>query len=192
MFSVKWCGGSPPTRAALKILSPCWHVCVGSRLYFEIAITALCERQNTTHESCSVNNARQMYVSHFSAERYDPLTSTWTSIAAMSTRRRYVRVATLGTDYFLSITVSRFCFAAHVQQTRGITNCICLLMFAPLAVCFAYSWPDGNLYAVGGYDSSSHLATVEKYDPQVNKHAVWDAVRERPPRRQVQSRSLIS
>lgn len=27
--------------------------------------------------------------------------------------------------------------------------------------------PDGNLYAVGGYDSSSHLATVEKYDPQV-------------------------
>lgn len=32
----------------------------------------------------------------FSAERYDPLTSTWTSVAAMSTRRRYVRVATLG------------------------------------------------------------------------------------------------
>lgn len=31
-----------------------------------------------------------------SAERYDPLTGTWTSIAAMSTRRRYVRVATLG------------------------------------------------------------------------------------------------
>ncbi|XP_004863958.1 kelch-like protein 17 isoform X2 [Heterocephalus glaber] len=57
-----------------------------------------------------------------SAERYDPLTGTWTSIAAMSTRRRYVRVATL----------------------------------------------DGNLYAVGGYDSSSHLATVEKYEPQVN------------------------
>lgn len=27
---------------------------------------------------------------------------------------------------------------------------------------------DGNLYAVGGYDSSSHLATVEKYEPQVN------------------------
>lgn len=27
---------------------------------------------------------------------------------------------------------------------------------------------EGNLYAVGGYDSSSHLATVEKYEPQVN------------------------
>lgn len=27
---------------------------------------------------------------------------------------------------------------------------------------------DGNLYAVGGYDSSSHLATVEKYEPQVS------------------------
>uniref|UniRef100_A0A672G905 Kelch-like family member 17 n=1 Tax=Salarias fasciatus TaxID=181472 RepID=A0A672G905_SALFA len=62
-----------------------------------------------------------------SAERYDPLTSTWTSIAAMSTRRRYVRVATL----------------------------------------------DGSLYAVGGYDSSSHLATVEKYDPQSN---TWTAI----------------
>uniref|UniRef100_A0A672GUX2 Kelch-like family member 17 n=1 Tax=Salarias fasciatus TaxID=181472 RepID=A0A672GUX2_SALFA len=61
------------------------------------------------------------------AERYDPLTSTWTSIAAMSTRRRYVRVATL----------------------------------------------DGSLYAVGGYDSSSHLATVEKYDPQSN---TWTAI----------------
>ncbi|XP_060055794.1 kelch-like protein 17 isoform X6 [Erinaceus europaeus] len=56
------------------------------------------------------------------AERYDPLTGTWTSVAAMSTRRRYVRVAML----------------------------------------------DGNLYAVGGYDSSSHLATAEKYEPQVN------------------------
>ncbi|XP_007979289.1 kelch-like protein 17 isoform X3 [Chlorocebus sabaeus] len=62
-----------------------------------------------------------------SAERYDPLTGTWTSVAAMSTRRRYVRVATL----------------------------------------------DGNLYAVGGYDSSSHLATVEKYEPQVN---AWSSV----------------
>lgn len=27
---------------------------------------------------------------------------------------------------------------------------------------------EGNLYAVGGYDSSSHLATVEKYEPQVS------------------------
>lgn len=39
-----------------------------------------------------------VYVSSLSAERYDPLTSTWASIAAMSTRRRYVRVATLGTN----------------------------------------------------------------------------------------------
>lgn len=26
---------------------------------------------------------------------------------------------------------------------------------------------DGSLFAVGGYDSSSHLSTVEKYEPQV-------------------------
>jgi len=36
-------------------------------------------------------------------------------------------------------------------------SCMCVTVFA-----------EGNLYAVGGYDSSSHLATVEKYEPQVN------------------------
>lgn len=38
------------------------------------------------------------------------------------------------------------------------------------------SFADGNLYAVGGYDSSAHLATVEKYEPQVNEREsvpVW-------------------
>lgn len=66
------------------------------------------------------------------------------------------------------------------QTNEGITNRtpIWQLIFTFLTVCFAFSLPDGNLYAVGGYDSSSHLATVEKYDPQVNKWAVWAAVRE--------------
>lgn len=43
---------------------------------------------------------------------------------------------------------------------RSLANscaCVCVTVFA-----------EGNLYAVGGYDSSSHLATVEKYEPQVN------------------------
>lgn len=31
-----------------------------------------------------------------SAERYDPLTDTWTSIAAMSVKRRYVKLAVVG------------------------------------------------------------------------------------------------
>lgn len=31
---------------------------------------------------------------------------------------------------------------------------------------------DGSLYAVGGYDSSSHLSTVEKYEPQVRNTLV--------------------
>lgn len=39
----------------------------------------------------------------------------------------------------------------------------------PAGAPWVYCLPtDGNLYAVGGYDSSSHLATVEKYEPQVN------------------------
>lgn len=70
---------------------------------------------STTYEPCSVNNVQPMYVSHFSAERYDPLTSTWTSIAAMSTRRRYVRVATLGTG-FLSDAVWCLYSAAHKRE----------------------------------------------------------------------------
>lgn len=39
----------------------------------------------------------------------------------------------------------------------------------PVGAPWVYCLPtDGNLYAVGGYDSSSHLATVEKYEPQVH------------------------
>lgn len=39
----------------------------------------------------------------------------------------------------------------------------------PAGAPWVYCLPtDGNLYAVGGYDSSSHLATVEKYEPQVH------------------------
>lgn len=59
------------------------------------------------------------------------------------------------------------CPRTNIQQMRELPT-----------VYFAFSLPDGNLYAVGGYDSSSHLATVEKYDPQVNKWAVWAAVTE--------------
>lgn len=47
---------------------------------------------------CHRRQANTCFLCSLSAERYDPLTSTWTSIAAMSTRRRYVRVATLGTN----------------------------------------------------------------------------------------------
>lgn len=39
----------------------------------------------------------------------------------------------------------------------------------PAGASWVYCLPtDGSLYAVGGYDSSSHLATVEKYEPQVH------------------------
>lgn len=74
----------------------------------------------------------------------------------MSTRRRYVRVATLGTDL----------------QQLWILGCHFTLLFCILKIKVGslltiFFLPDGNLYAVGGYDSSSHLATVEKYDPQV-------------------------
>lgn len=74
----------------------------------------------------------------------------------MSTRRRYVRVATLGTNLqILWILGCHFHFVRLHFKTKS------WLFFWP------FFPPDGHLYAVGGYDSSSHLATVEKYDPQV-------------------------
>lgn len=108
----------------------------------------------------------------FSAERYDPLTSTWTSIAAMSTRRRYVRVATLGKN-LSEINAMNACSFTYLhfhnllsEMKREflawyVSGNIYILYLPP------FFPPDGSLYAVGGYDSSSHLATVEKYDPQV-------------------------
>lgn len=74
-----------------------------------------------------------MYVSFFSAERYDPLTSTWTSIAAMSTRRRYVRVATLGADFPSDTTLVFWCFWGNYQRYLSANICfsgcsLCLLI----------------------------------------------------------------
>ena len=40
-----------------------------------------------------------------SVERYDPLTLTWTSVAAMNLRRRYLRIAVLGMSLSLSTTL---------------------------------------------------------------------------------------
>lgn len=51
----------------------------------------------------------------------------------------------------------------HVSQTDIFS------VFIFKFQCFVCLFPDGSLYAVGGYDSSSHLATVEKYDPQVQQ-----------------------
>lgn len=52
--------------------------------------------QSMGKDHLTVVTEHQHHSGVHSAERYDPLTGTWTSIAAMSTRRRYVRVATLG------------------------------------------------------------------------------------------------
>lgn len=57
-----------------------------------------------------------------SFERFDPLAGVWSTGVAMSTRRRYCRLAV-------------------------VDNCI---------------------YAIGGFDSSNFLSSVEKFDPRVN------------------------
>ena len=92
----------------------------------------------------------------------------------MSTRRRYVRVATLGRNFTQTNIVNTLFYCMFVSlstfeclKLRGSCQHGIQLLIFTFWVLTPFSPPDGNLYAVGGYDSSSHLATVEKYDPQV-------------------------
>ena len=41
------------------------------------------------------------------------------------------------------------------------------------AKLFAFLITGGYLYAIGGYDGTAHLSSVEKYDPKTNK---WSSV----------------
>lgn len=76
----------------------------------------------------------------YSAERYDPLTGTWTSIAAMSTRRRYVRVAMLGGRLHC---VAPSPGGSHTQ--RGHHECVLSLQMETcmpwVAMTAHHTWP---------------------------------------------------
>lgn len=66
-----------------------------SQIFLRAAPPRLCQKAGVGFASATACRV-PVSLPCCSAERYDPLTGTWTSIAAMSTRRRYVRVATLG------------------------------------------------------------------------------------------------
>lgn len=58
--------------------------------------------------------------------------------------------------------------AAHGPHGHPINPVLGLRLCFVVNLCvYVTVFAEGNLYAVGGYDSSSHLATVEKYEPQV-------------------------
>lgn len=82
--------GNPIACGSPASLAVCWC------LEFYGGFSHSLGRQALGEDDFSVLADGQQSSGAYSAERYDPLTGTWTSIAAMSTRRRYVRVATLG------------------------------------------------------------------------------------------------
>ncbi|KAB0399506.1 hypothetical protein E2I00_015819, partial [Balaenoptera physalus] len=89
-------------------------------------------------------------------ESYDPVTNTWQPEVSMGTRRSCLGVAAL---HGLLYAAGGYDGASCLNRSWGRD-------------CFAATARDGNLYAVGGYDSASHLATVEKYEPQVRSTPV--------------------
>ncbi len=124
-----------------------------------------------------------------SVERYDPLTLTWTSIAAMNFKRRYLRVTCLGeTDIFDFLgRVSRCCGrspsptnslrtaslvrAVSEMQTRlKIFSCQLKKLFKNLRnnKGTGFFLPDGCIFALGGHDGSCHMSSVEVLDPEVS------------------------
>jgi kelch-like protein 20 len=80
-----------------------------------------------------------------SAERYNPHTNTWSPIVAMSSRRSGVSCKVINISGFF------FMLSVCIDQVG-------------LAVV------NGQLYAVGGFDGSTYLKTIEVYDPE---QSVW-------------------
>ncbi|NWQ78118.1 KLH17 protein, partial [Columbina picui] len=107
-------------------------------------------------------------------ESYDPVTNSWQPEVSMGTRRSCLGVAALhGLLYAAGGYDGASCLNSWNrcgQPEQGLWEAV--LGPGPCFLVNSYArvtvFAEGNLYAVGGYDSSSHLATVEKYEPQVN------------------------
>jgi hypothetical protein len=109
-----------------------------------------------------------------SAEVYDPIDNSWNSIAPMNISRRYLDVAALGGKLyavggsFPSGSGSGVLNLAEVydpMDPSGGWNPI-----APMDISRSFlgvAALGGKLYAVGGYDDSTHLNSAEVYDPSL-------------------------
>lgn len=104
-----------------------------------------------------------------SVERYDPLVETWTSVAAMTTARRYCRLTSLdgclyslggydGTNYHASME--------RYDPREGIWTQM-PSMSVRRSNC-GIAVVNGIIYAAGGNDGSICLNTVEKFDSRKN------------------------
>lgn len=60
-----------------------------------LVVSAACEWHGLLYAAGGYDGASCLS----SVERYDPLTQTWTSVASMNTRRRYLSMAVMGKLY---------------------------------------------------------------------------------------------
>ncbi|XP_078483506.1 kelch-like protein 5 [Ciona intestinalis] len=111
-----------------------------------------------------------------SVECFDPHTNKWTNCAPMSKRRGGVGVGVCGAHLYaigghdapasnqmskLSETVERY----DPKTDQWSTVAPMSVPRDAVGICMV----GGRLYACGGYDGQSYLATCEAYDPQLNE-----------------------
>ena len=109
-----------------------------------------------------------------SAEVYDPIDNSWNSIAPMNISRRYLDVAALGGKLYAvggsfpggsGSGVLNLAEVYDPMDPSGGWNPIASMDISRSNLGVAAL--GGKLYAVGGYDDSTHLNSVEVYDPSL-------------------------
>ncbi|KAG7257843.1 hypothetical protein CRUP_024993 [Coryphaenoides rupestris] len=114
-------------------------------------------------------------------ERYDPKENKWTRVASMSTRRLGVAVAVLG-GFLYAVggsdgtsplnTVERY----NPQENRWHTvspmgtrrKHLGCAVYQDMIYSVGLAVVNGQLMAVGGFDGTTYLKTIEVYDPDAN------------------------
>ena len=109
-------------------------------------------------------------------EKYSPSTNTWTTVASMPTARYGAAAAvdTQGNIYVMGGSNTTAAYVASglstVEKYSPSTNTWTTVASMPTARYYLAAAPDtqGNIYAIGGYNSVSvPLSTSEKYLPSV-------------------------
>jgi N-acetylneuraminic acid mutarotase len=112
-----------------------------------------------------------------SAEKYNPITNSWSSIASMSAIRYSPAAATLSDGSVLALggftgtTTSLTSVLSSVEKYSSGTWSAVAPMSTTRESLAAVTLSDGSVLAIGGHDGTSYLSSVEKYSS-----GVWTTV----------------